>query len=101
MQSTQAFRWAVTLTTLALVFGGLDMFASAEPGGIFANFAGTLGLDAGGMALAAAGMLDPVVAAFIHVSSELLFLLNAARLLRRPATAPAVTTPLDAVAGAG
>jgi len=68
---------------------------------IFANFAGTLGLDAGGMALAAAGMLDPVVAAFIHVSSELLFLLNAARLLRRPATAPAVTTPLDAVAGAG
>jgi P-type Cu+ transporter len=54
---------------------------------ILANFAGTLSLDGLGVALAAAGMLNPVVAAFIHVSSELAFILNSARMLpprRRP-----------------
>src|SRR5438445_4000493 len=53
---------------------------------ILANFAGTLALDGLGVALAAAGMLNPVVAAFIHVTSELAFILNSARMLppRRP-----------------
>jgi Cu+-exporting ATPase len=45
------------------------------------NFAGTLAVDAVGVGLAAAGMLNPLLAAFIHVTSELAFILNAARLL--------------------
>jgi Cu+-exporting ATPase len=48
---------------------------------IFANFAGTLLVDAIGMGLAASGMLNPLLAAFIHVSSELTFILNSARLV--------------------
>jgi Cd2+/Zn2+-exporting ATPase/Cu+-exporting ATPase len=44
------------------------------------------------MALAAAGLLDPSVAAFIHVASEMTFILNSARLLprTRSATEPAM-----------
>ena len=53
---------------------------------IFANFAGTIGVDALGIALAAFGLLNPLVAAFIHVASELAFILNSARLL--PPRAP-------------
>jgi P-type E1-E2 ATPase len=45
------------------------------------NFAGTIAVDAVGVALAAAGLLDPLLAAFIHVASELAFILNSARLL--------------------
>jgi Cd2+/Zn2+-exporting ATPase/Cu+-exporting ATPase len=45
------------------------------------NFAGTLFVDGVGMGLAAFGMLNPLFAAFIHVSSELAFILNSARLL--------------------
>jgi len=48
---------------------------------IYANFAGTLAVDSVGVALAAFGFLNPVLAALIHVSSELLFILNSARLL--------------------
>jgi heavy metal translocating P-type ATPase len=48
---------------------------------IWANFAGTLGVDALGIGLAAFGMLNPLLAAFIHVASELAFILNSARLL--------------------
>ena len=48
---------------------------------IWANFAGTLGVDAIGIALAAAGLLNPLLAAFIHVASELTFIVNSARLL--------------------
>ena len=48
---------------------------------IMANFAGTLAVDAVGVALAAMGFLNPVWAALIHVSSELLFIMNSARLL--------------------
>ena len=48
---------------------------------IMANFAGTLAVDSVGVALAAFGLLNPVLAALIHVSSELLFILNSARLL--------------------
>jgi len=50
---------------------------------IYANFAGTLAVDSVGVALAALGFLNPVLAALIHVSSELLFILNSARLLPR------------------
>ena len=50
---------------------------------IYANFAGTLMVDGAGVLLAALGMLNPVLAALIHVSSELLFIGNSARLLPR------------------
>jgi len=45
------------------------------------NFYGTLLVDSVGVGLAAFGMLNPLFAAFIHVSSELAFILNSARLL--------------------
>ncbi|TBR13749.1 MAG: cation-translocating P-type ATPase, partial [Lysobacter sp.] len=48
---------------------------------IWANFAGTIGVDFLGIALAAFGVLNPLMAAFIHVASELAFILNSARLL--------------------
>ncbi|MDE2263805.1 MAG: cadmium-translocating P-type ATPase [Gammaproteobacteria bacterium] len=48
---------------------------------IWANFAGTIGVDTLGIALAASGLLNPLLAAFIHVASELAFILNSARLL--------------------
>jgi Cd2+/Zn2+-exporting ATPase/Cu+-exporting ATPase len=53
---------------------------------IWTNFAGTLIVDSIGVGLAAFGFLNPLFAAFIHVSSELAFILNSARLLpgRRP-----------------
>jgi cation transport ATPase len=48
---------------------------------IMANFAGTLIVDGVGVGLAAFGFLNPLLAAFIHVTSELAFILNSARLL--------------------
>ena len=65
---------------------------------IWVNFAGTIAVDALGIALAAMGFLDPLLAAFIHVVSELAFILNSARLLPgRPRVAPhgrpAIATP--------
>jgi P-type E1-E2 ATPase len=48
---------------------------------ILFNFAGTLAVDGVGVGLAAFGLLSPLLAAFIHVSSELAFILNSARLL--------------------
>ncbi len=48
---------------------------------IWQNFAGTLAVDALGVGLAASGLLGPLFAAFLHVASELIFILNAARLL--------------------
>jgi Cd2+/Zn2+-exporting ATPase/Cu+-exporting ATPase len=48
---------------------------------IWTNFAGTIGVDTVGIALAAFGLLNPLFAAFIHVASELAFILNSARLL--------------------
>jgi len=50
---------------------------------IMQNFAGTLIVDSVGVGLAAAGILNPLMAAFIHVSSELAFILNSTRLLPR------------------
>jgi cation transport ATPase len=51
---------------------------------IWQNFAGTLIVDGVGMGLAALGMLTPLFAAFIHVTSELAFILNSARMLPAP-----------------
>ncbi len=48
---------------------------------VMANFAGTLVVDAVGVSLAAVGLLGPLLAAFVHVASELAFILNSARLL--------------------
>ncbi len=48
---------------------------------IFQNFYGTLIVDTIGIGLAAAGLLNPLLAAFIHVTSELTFILNSTRLL--------------------
>jgi cation transport ATPase len=50
---------------------------------VLQNFYGTLIVDALGIALAAVGMINPLLAAFIHVSSELTFILNSTRLLPR------------------
>jgi Cd2+/Zn2+-exporting ATPase/Cu+-exporting ATPase len=50
---------------------------------IWANFAGTISVDALGIGLAAFGLLNPLLAAFIHVASEMAFILNSARLLPR------------------
>ena len=52
---------------------------------IMQNFVGTLVVDSIGVGLAAFGFLNPLLAAFIHVSSEMAFILNSARLLP-PAT---------------
>lgn len=63
---------------------------------IWANFAGTLSVDTLGVGLAAFGLLNPLLAAFIHVASELAFILNSARLLpsrtRRAETFVSVAT---------
>jgi P-type Cu+ transporter len=72
-----------------VVLLGNDLLKFAETLGIarrtrgiiWANFAGTIGVDALGIGLAACGLLNPLVAAFIHVASELAFILNSARLL--------------------
>jgi heavy metal translocating P-type ATPase len=48
---------------------------------IMQNFVGTLVVDSIGVGLAALGFLNPLLAAFIHVSSEMAFILNSARFL--------------------
>lgn len=50
---------------------------------IMTNFIGTLVVDAVGVGLAAFGFLNPLLAVTIHVTSELAFILNSARLLPR------------------
>jgi len=66
---------------------------------IWQNFVGTIAVDALGIGLAAFGYLNPLLAAGIHVVSELAFILNSARLLPRPAsratTAPAFDPELQ------
>ena len=66
------------------------------------NFVGTLTVDGIGVALAAFGLLNPLLAAFIHVASELTFIVNSARLLpgRTPALAFAKPVAADTVAPA-
>ena len=48
---------------------------------IMQNFAGTLAVDSVGVGMAAFGFLNPLLAALIHVASELAFILNSTRLL--------------------
>jgi Cd2+/Zn2+-exporting ATPase/Cu+-exporting ATPase len=48
---------------------------------IIQNFVGTLVVDSVGVLLAAFNLLNPLLAAFIHVASELAFILNSTRLL--------------------
>ncbi len=65
---------------------------------IWQNFVGTIVVDMVGIGLAAAGLLNPTLAAFIHVASEMTFILNSARLLPRSqqsATAPEVLISKD------
>jgi len=50
---------------------------------IMQNFIGTLVVDSIGVGMAAFGLLNPLLAAFIHVTSELAFILNSTRLLPR------------------
>jgi len=49
---------------------------------IMVNFYGTLTVDGLGVTLAFLGLLNPLLAAAIHVTSELIFILNSARLIR-------------------
>jgi heavy metal translocating P-type ATPase len=63
---------------------------------IWQNFAGTIVVDTVGIVLAGFGFLNPLIAAFIHVASEMVFILNSARLLPAPdrsATAPGAEEP--------
>jgi heavy metal translocating P-type ATPase len=65
---------------------------------IMTNFAGTLAVDTAGVALAACGYLNPVLAALIHVTSEMVFILNSARLLSRSSKTQKVATSPQAMA---
>jgi P-type E1-E2 ATPase len=56
---------------------------------ILQNFYGTLAVDLAGIILAGFGFLTPLLAALIHVTSELAFILNSTRLL------PARSVPLS------
>jgi heavy metal translocating P-type ATPase len=58
---------------------------------IIQNFAGTILVDVLGIALAALGILGPLVAVVIHVGSELAFIMNAARLVPGRSAAPSTT----------
>ncbi len=60
---------------------------------IMQNFTGTLIVDALGIGLAAAGILNPLLAAFIHVTSELTFILNSTRLIPSQRGRQAVLVP--------
>jgi P-type Cu+ transporter len=51
-------------------------------GVIIFNFWGTILVNTAGIVLAFFGMLAPIIAALIHVGSELTFILNSARLFR-------------------
>ena len=62
-------------------FAATLMIARRTRAIIMQNFTGTLIVDGIGIGLAAFGFLNPLLAAFIHVTSELAFILNSARLL--------------------
>jgi Cd2+/Zn2+-exporting ATPase/Cu+-exporting ATPase len=48
---------------------------------ILFNFAGTIAVDAAGILLASLSILTPLLAAIVHVASEMAFILNSARLV--------------------
>jgi len=60
-------------------------------GVIMFNFWGTIGVDTIGIILAFFGLLAPIIAALIHITSELAFILNSARLFRE-SRAPRTTS---------
>ncbi len=65
--------------------GRIPMIVKASKkayGVIMQNFYGTLIVDGIGLTLAFQGLLNPLFAAGIHVVSELVFILNSARLIR-------------------
>ena len=66
---------------------------------ILANFVGTIAVDAIGVGLAALGYLNPLIAALIHVVSELAFILNSARLLPATTAAADDMTPMRSELG--
>src|SRR6185312_2340404 len=74
-----------------IVLLGNDLVKLAETLGIarwtrriiWQNFIGTIAVDLAGIVLAALGVLNPTLAAFVHVASEMTFILNSARLLPR------------------
>ena len=71
---------------------------------IWQNFVGTILVDTVGIGLAAMGFLNPLLAAFIHVSSEMTFILNSARLLpttKRLATRSDFQSARDAEVASG
>ena len=57
---------------------------------VMQNFVGTIAVDSLGILLAAFGLLNPLFAAFIHVTSELTFILNSTRMLAPRETRPRV-----------
>jgi P-type Cu+ transporter len=57
-------------------------------GVIMFNFWGTILVDTAGIVLAFFGFLAPIIAALIHVGSELAFILNSARLFRQQPPGP-------------
>jgi P-type E1-E2 ATPase len=60
---------------------------------ILQNFTGTLVVDGIGIVLAGFGLLNPLLAAFIHVTSELAFILNSTRLIPSHRGRQAVLVP--------
>jgi heavy metal translocating P-type ATPase len=68
---------------------------------IMQNFVGTLVVDSIGVGLAALGFLNPLLAAFIHVSSEMTFILNSARLLPPVSSAHGLVRGLFSPSSAG
>jgi Cd2+/Zn2+-exporting ATPase/Cu+-exporting ATPase len=64
---------------------------------IWQNFVGTIAVDTLGIVLASLGFLNPLFAAFIHVASEMTFILNSARLLpgAERTAEPAIAGPLN------
>ena len=65
---------------------------------IWQNFVGTITVDTLGIVLASLGYLNPLIAAFIHVASEMTFILNSARLL--PGREPKTAVPAGSIAPA-
>jgi P-type E1-E2 ATPase len=63
---------------------------------IMQNFTGTIVVDAIGIVLAAIGVLNPLLAAFIHVTSELAFILNSTRLIPSQRGRQAILAPRPA-----
>ena len=78
-----------------LRFADTVAIARRTRGIIWQNFAGTVVVDTLGIVLAGFGFLNPLLAAFIHVASEMTFILNSARLLPRRETRSAAVESVE------